>query len=99
MWRFSTKSDTDLVHCDPLRCHTHIPNESCLIAPDNTLTALPVMFSETLSDLQPCHLTEQRVKFFENVPVLVVREPEYLRRQSVPSLHAVQTVNTISTTS
>jgi hypothetical protein len=24
------KSDTDLVHCDPLRCHMHIPNERCV---------------------------------------------------------------------
>ena len=64
---------------------------TCLIALDNMQTAVTAMFRGTLSDLQPCHLTEQRVKFSENVSVVVGKEPEYLPRQSVPSLHAVLT--------
>jgi hypothetical protein len=31
--------DNDLVHCDPLRCHTHIPSERCLIASDRAVTS------------------------------------------------------------
>ena len=49
--------------------------------------AVTAIFNKTLKVLQQRHVTVHRVKFFENVSVLAIREPE---RQSVPSLHTVK---------